>query len=95
MSEASSFGGIIVSTMTPERSLDIYFQYITDAEGVKKAVEELRRTSQLGFDTETTELDPYKGKLRLVQLSTGRDTFVFDIKRFADQRENPSFNSAA
>ena len=90
MSEASSFGGIIVSTMTPERSLDIYFQYITDAEGVKKAVEELRRTSQLGFDTETTELDPYKGKLRLVQLSTGRDTFVFDIKRFADQRENPS-----
>ncbi|MGB7207221.1 MAG: DNA polymerase [Pyrinomonadaceae bacterium] len=75
--------------MTPERSLDIYFQYITNAEGVKKAVEELRRASQLGFDTETTELDPYKGKLRLVQLSTGRDTFVFDIKRFADQRENP------
>ena len=62
--ETRSFGGIIVSTMTPERSLDIYFQYVTDADGVKKAVDELRRSNQLGFDTETTELDPYKGKLK-------------------------------
>lgn len=53
------------------------------------AVDELRRATQLGFDTETTELDPYKGKLRLVQLSTGRDTFVFDLKPFANLRENP------
>lgn len=76
------------SSMTPERSLDIYFQYVTDSGGVKKAVEELRREKVLGFDTETTELDPYKGDLRLVQISTGRNTFVFDIKPFAEPREN-------
>ncbi len=76
--------------MTPERSLDIYFQYVTDADGVKNAVAELRRADRLGFDTETTELDPYKGNLRLVQLSTGRETFVFDLKAFADQREDPA-----
>lgn len=72
--------------MTPERSLNIYFQYVTDADGVRRAVEELRRETQLGFDTETTELDPYKGVLRLVQLSTGRNTYVFDVRPFGNTR---------
>ena len=70
--------------MTPERSLDIQFQYVTDADGVRRAVEELRREGTLGFDTETTELDPYKGKLRLVQLSTGRSTYVFDVYKLGE-----------
>lgn len=74
--------------MTPERSLNIYFQYVTDADGVRRAVEELRRETQLGFDTETTELDPYKGVLRLVQLSTGRNTYVFDVRPFGNTRES-------
>lgn len=72
--------------MTPERSLNIYFHYVTDADGVRRAVEELRRETQLGFDTETTELDPYKGVLRLVQLSTGRNTYVFDVRPFGNTR---------
>ena len=70
--------------MTPERSLDIQFQYVTDADGVRRAVEELRREGTLGFDTETTEIDPYKGRLRLVQLSTGRSTYVFDVYKLGD-----------
>jgi ribonuclease D len=36
----------------------------------------------LGLDTETTELDPYRGDMRLVQLSSGRKTFVFDMLPF-------------
>lgn len=68
--------------------MNIYFQYVTDADGVRRAVEELRRETQLGFDTETTELDPYKGVLRLVQLSTGRNTYVFDVRPFGNTRES-------
>ena len=70
--------------MTPERSLEIQFQYVTDADAAERAVEELRREGTLGFDTETTELDPYKGRLRLVQLSTGRNTYVFDVFKFGE-----------
>lgn len=72
--------------MTPERSLEVYFQYVTDAAGVERSIEELGREKRLGFDTETTELDPYKGKLRLVQISSGRTTYVFDLFAFGDPK---------
>lgn len=62
--------------------MEVYFEYIRDAESIKKACEELAREPFLGLDTETTELDPYKGDLRLVQISTGRKTFVFDMLPF-------------
>jgi DNA polymerase I-like protein with 3'-5' exonuclease and polymerase domains len=39
----------------------------------------------LGFDTETTALDPYEGIGRLVQLSDGSDTKVIDLKPFAEK----------
>jgi DNA polymerase-1 len=64
--------------------MEVYFQLITDAEGVKKACDELKAEDYLGFDTETTELDPYDGTIRLVQLSNGKDTKVIDLKPFAD-----------
>jgi DNA polymerase I len=63
--------------------MEIYFQVITDAETLKEACETLKQFDVLGFDTETTELDPYKGVVRLVQLSTGTDTKVIDLKPFA------------
>ena len=63
--------------------MEVYFQSITDAEGLKKAVEDLRRAPALGFDTETTELDPYRGELRLVQLSDGKNTQVIDLRNFS------------
>jgi DNA polymerase-1 len=62
--------------------MEIYFQLINDAEGVRNACRELADERLLGFDTETTELDPYRGDLRLVQFSTGRATYVFDLKNF-------------
>jgi DNA polymerase I-like protein with 3'-5' exonuclease and polymerase domains len=64
--------------------MEVYFQLISDAEGVRKACDELRAEDYLGFDTETTELDPYEGNIRLVQLSNGKDTKVIDLKPFAD-----------
>ena len=62
--------------------MEIYFQLIDDAEGVRRACRELDTEKFLGFDTETTELDPYRGDLRLVQFSTGKATYVIDLKPF-------------
>ncbi len=66
------------------KNMEVYFQLIKDAEGVKKACELLKNEDYLGFDTETTALDPYDGVIRLVQLSNGKDTTVIDLKPFAD-----------
>ncbi|HEY0428395.1 MAG TPA: DNA polymerase [Pyrinomonadaceae bacterium] len=63
--------------------MEIYFQVITDAETLGKVCETLKSEEVLGFDTETTELDPYEGIIRLVQLSTGKETQVIDLKAFA------------
>lgn len=65
--------------------MEVYFQLISDADGLKTACEELRRSEFIGFDTETTELDPYRGQIRLVQFSDGKETKVIDLKPFSDR----------
>lgn len=65
--------------------MEIYFQLIDDAEGVQKVFDEFGAEDFLGFDTETTELDPYDGNIRLVQFSNGSNTYVIDLKPFADK----------
>lgn len=67
--------------------MEIYFQLITDAEGVRRTCSELENERFIGFDTETTELDPYRGELRLVQFSTGKATYVIDLKGFGANGE--------
>ena len=62
--------------------MEIYYNVVRDAEGLKAAIDELKGHKSLGFDTETTELDPYKGDLRLLQISTGDKTQVVDLKPF-------------
>ncbi|MGI8848812.1 MAG: hypothetical protein ACR2HT_01430, partial [Pyrinomonadaceae bacterium] len=65
--------------------MEIYFQLITDAKALQKACDQLKGEDFLGFDTETTALDPYEGTIRLVQLSTGKETQVIDLKPFAER----------
>ena len=65
--------------------MEIYFQLIRDAEGLLAACDELKREEFLGFDTETTELDPYDGELRLVQFSSGKNTYVIDLRPFSER----------
>lgn len=65
--------------------MEIYFQLVSDAESLAKACEELRNEPFLGFDVETTDLDPYRGSLRLVQLSDGKNTKVIDLKPFRER----------
>ncbi|QQS32042.1 MAG: hypothetical protein IPM50_10195 [Acidobacteriota bacterium] len=62
--------------------MEVQFQFITDPEALEKACKEISDAADLGFDVETTELDPYKGDLRLVQLSDGRRTKVIDLYAF-------------
>src|SRR5258707_8552030 len=46
------------------------YKIITNAAELRLAVEELATRQAIGLDTETTELDPYLGRLRLIQLAS-------------------------
>jgi len=70
--------------------MEVFFELIGDAESLRTVCEQLSKEPVLGFDTETTELDPYLGELRLVQFSTGKRSVIIDIRRFgSDPRSNP------
>lgn len=75
--------------------MEIYFQLVRDGDGLKKACDELKGAAYLGFDVETTELDPYRGELRLVQLSDGKNTKVIDVRAFGSGdalKQNPALS---
>ncbi|HVF67138.1 MAG TPA: DNA polymerase [Pyrinomonadaceae bacterium] len=63
---------------------EINYRLIEDASEVAAACERLSRHAELGFDTETTSLSPFDGRLRLVQLAApGEPVYVFDLFKLA------------
>jgi DNA polymerase-1 len=61
------------------------YQLITTAEELRAAITELERHQVIGFDTETTSLDPYGGRLRLIQLAApGAPVRIVDLDGFAN-----------
>jgi DNA polymerase I len=60
------------------------YQLVTTAEELRHAVDELFHKHAVGLDTETTELDPYLGRLRLIQLASPDGVYIVDLNRFAD-----------
>ena len=62
---------------------ELNYWVITDGADVAAAVEQLARHAELGFDTETTALDPFEGRIRLVQLASPAGVYVFDLDRLA------------
>lgn len=64
------------------------YQLISTAEEVRAAVAELSQQPAVGFDTETTHLDPLRGRLRLAQLSTPEKVWLIDVYQFAEPRAN-------
>ena len=60
------------------------YKLITNAEEVRSAVEALKQHAVLGFDTETTSLDPYRGRVRLIQLASPDGVSIIDLDRFSD-----------
>ena len=58
------------------------YQLIKNEEQLRKAVESLSAHHAIGLDTETTELDPYLGRLRLIQLATPGGVHIVDLDAF-------------
>src|SRR6202521_5775484 len=60
------------------------YQLITNGEDLRRATDELFNKQAIGLDTETTELDPYLGRLRLVQLASLDQVYIVDLNAFRD-----------
>ncbi|HJP94861.1 MAG TPA: DNA polymerase [Pyrinomonadaceae bacterium] len=60
------------------------YQIIKTAEEVRKAIETLTTQPVVGLDTETTELDPFTSRLRLLQLAGPDCVFIFDFDHFSN-----------
>jgi len=58
---------------------DVPFDYFTEDIPAEAALATLFAEKVLGLDTETTALDPRRGELRLVQLATEEQAFIFAI----------------
>jgi len=60
------------------------YQLITNGEDLRRATGELSAKQAIGLDTETTELDPYLGRLRLVQFASADQVYIVDLNAFRD-----------
>ncbi|HEY9402362.1 MAG TPA: DNA polymerase [Pyrinomonadaceae bacterium] len=59
------------------------YRLITDRAELAPAVAELSGHAAVGFDTETTALDPYRGRMRLMQFSAPDGAaYIIDLDRF-------------
>ena len=64
--------------------MNTQYQLVTTADELRRAASELSNAQVIGLDTETTDLDPYLSRLRLIQLATPDGVFIVDLNRFAD-----------
>ena len=60
------------------------YQLVKTSDELRKAIEILATQPVVGLDTETTELDPFTSRLRLIQLATPDRTFIFDFDHFSN-----------
>jgi DNA polymerase I-like protein with 3'-5' exonuclease and polymerase domains len=58
------------------------YELVKNEEQLRKAIESLSAYQVIGLDTETTELDPYFGRLRLIQLATPGGVHIVDLDAF-------------
>ena len=68
---------------------DVSYKLITEAGQLARVANDLRGEQVVGFDTETTGLDPHSAKLRLIQLATPRMSYIIDCFRFAPDQLKP------
>src|SRR5437868_2544088 len=64
--------------------MNTQYQLVTSAEELRHAVDELSNAQVIGLDTETTDLDPYLARLRLIQLASSDGVYIIDLNHFAD-----------
>lgn len=70
------------------------FKVIKTEEELRKAVDALNAQPAIGLDTETTELDPYTGRLRLIQLAAPDGVSIIDLDAFANGGRELANNEA-
>ena len=59
------------------------YKIIRTEDELRKAMESLTAYPVIGLDTETTDLDPYTSRLRLIQLATPSIVHIVDLGAFA------------
>jgi DNA polymerase I-like protein with 3'-5' exonuclease and polymerase domains len=64
--------------------MNTQYELITTPEQLRRAVEQLASKQVIGLDTETTDLDPYLSRLRLIQLATPDNVYIIDLDKFAN-----------
>jgi DNA polymerase-1 len=71
------------------------YQVIKNAAELRAAVESLATQPAIGLDTETTDLDPYSSRLRLIQLAAPDGVRVIDLDAFGtgDLSKHEAFSS--
>ncbi|HEV7682976.1 MAG TPA: DNA polymerase [Pyrinomonadaceae bacterium] len=76
-------------------SLNTNYRVIRTEDELRKAVELLSTHQVVGLDTETTELDPYYGRLRLIQLAAPSGVYIIDVDAFrnGDLRKTEALQS--
>ncbi|MDQ5839074.1 MAG: DNA polymerase, partial [Acidobacteriota bacterium] len=62
---------------------ELNYRLVEKPEDVVATCEELARCAEVGFDTETTSLSPFEGRVRLVQLAAPGAVYLFDLDRLA------------
>src|SRR5947207_1384172 len=65
--------------------MNTQYQIIKTADELRRAVEQLSGRQAIGLDTETTDLDPYTARLRLIQLASADGVFIIDLNHFAGE----------
>src|SRR5207237_853213 len=64
--------------------MNTQYQLVTTAAELRLAVDDLSTRQAIGLDTETTDLDPYLARLRLIQLASSDGVFIVDLNRFVE-----------
>lgn len=58
------------------------YHLLKTEEDIRRVCSELAGLEAVGLDTETTDLHPRKGELRLIQISDGKTTYIIDLYDF-------------
>ena len=64
--------------------MNTQYKLVTTADELRRAVNDLATRNAIGLDTETTDLDPYLSRLRLIQLATSDGVYIVDFNHFAE-----------
>ncbi|HEY6120936.1 MAG TPA: DNA polymerase [Pyrinomonadaceae bacterium] len=64
--------------------MDTQYKVIRTEDELRVATESLAKESAIGLDTETTDLDPFTSRLRLIQLAAHDGVRIVDLDAFAN-----------